>query len=193
MIEIIDQILSILTIAANIIVVVCLLIWLNTKLGFSDKYLSKIKNFLKGKELQLGFWTALIATCGSLFYSEIAGYTPCKLCWFQRIFMYTQVFIFGLALIEKDKNIFNYNILLSVVGGLIALYHYIIQFKSDPLVPCSTVGYSASCSDHFTLTYGYITIPMMALSAFALIIVAMLFLYKRQQEEGGWFNFDFLS
>src|SRR3989339_500023 len=51
----------------------------------------------------LGLAVVLAATAGSLYYSEIAGYNPCKLCWYQRIFMYPLVPIFGLALFNKDR------------------------------------------------------------------------------------------
>lgn len=118
----------------------------------------------------LAFIVALVATLGSLFYSDVLNYTPCKLCWFQRIFMYPQVLLLGIAWWKKDVGIGKYVLSLSIPGILLAIYHYYLQLGGNPLVPCSTVGYSVSCSQRFVLEYGYITIPMMALTAFALII-----------------------
>src|SRR5690625_7099623 len=51
-------------------------------------------------------WTqSLVAVIGSLFFSEIMGYVPCEICWFQRILMYPLVIIYGTALVKKDINI----------------------------------------------------------------------------------------
>lgn len=123
--------------------------------------------------LAIGFLAAFIATSGSLFYSEVAGYTPCKLCWLQRIFMYPQVVLLGLALWRRERVItVLQTMILSAIGALIAAYHYYLQLGGNPLVPCGTVGYSVSCAQRFVLQFGYITIPMMALTAFLLILAS---------------------
>ncbi len=121
----------------------------------------------------LAFLVALTATSGSLFYSEVAHFTPCLLCWWQRIFMYPQVLLIGLGIVKKDKNIADYAMAMSLVGGSISLYHYYIQLGGNKLIPCSTVGYSIDCTQRFSLEFGYITIPMMALSAFVAILLLM--------------------
>lgn len=125
------------------------------------------------RAIAFAFFVALVATLGSLFYSDILGYTPCKLCWFQRIFMYPQVLLLGLALFRRDNRILDYTLWLSGAGGLIAAYHYAMQLGFVPGI-CATVGISVSCSQRFVLEYGYITIPMMALTAFALIFLTSL-------------------
>ena len=38
--------------------------------------------------LWIAFLVAATATAGSLYFSEVADFTPCRLCWFQRIAMY---------------------------------------------------------------------------------------------------------
>jgi disulfide bond formation protein DsbB len=121
---------------------------------------------------------ALIATIGSLTYSDVAGYTPCKLCWYQRILMYPQVVLYLVALVIKDKAIAYYAIALSVIGALLAGYHYLLQMGIITTSACATVGFSVSCSENFGATFGYITIPMMSLSAFLLIIVIWLLKLK---------------
>lgn len=127
--------------------------------------------------LLFSFIVAATATLGSLFYSEIAGFEPCKLCWFQRIFMYPQSILLGMAFWKKDKNIVNYGIVLSGLGALIALYHYLLQLGLVPSIDCSAIGYSVSCSQRFVMNFGYITIPMMSLTAF-LMIFFFLITYK---------------
>lgn len=121
----------------------------------------------------LAFLVALAATSGSLFYSEIAQYTPCLLCWWQRIFMYPQVLLIALGIMKNDKHIADYSIGMSTVGFVIALYHYYIQLGGKTFLTCGQVGYSASCTERFTMEFGYITIPMMSLTAFAAILLLM--------------------
>lgn len=136
---------------------------------------NKLTKLLASKGLLFAFLIPVIATLGSLFYSEIAGYLPCKLCWFQRILMYPQVIVLGLAWWKKDMHAWLYGVALSAVGAVIALYHYILQVTTVPLpVPCEVVGYSASCSQYFVKEFGYITIPMMATTAFVLVILFLL-------------------
>jgi len=134
----------------------------------------KLNQWLGSKTLLFSFIVALMATSGSLFYSEIMGYDPCKLCWFQRIFMYPQVILWGLALIKKDQKIVDYGLTLSILGALIAAYHYLLQIGLAPSIDCGAVGYAAQCSQRFVMEFGYITIPLMALTAFVMIILFAL-------------------
>lgn len=129
------------------------------------------KEFIRKHALFLMFLVSLVAMLGSLYYSDIAGYAPCKLCWYQRVFMYPLPFLMGFAMWKKDRKIIPYAILLSVIGGVLAAYHYILQISQIDSVFCTLVGYAASCSETFFLSLGYITIPMMALTAFLLIII----------------------
>ena len=127
----------------------------------------KINNFFVKNGVYFAFFVALVAMMGSLFYSNIAGFVPCPLCWFQRIFMYPEVIILGLAvLMKEDKHIINYTLALSVVGLIISVYNNYIVFSGLHSLVCSI---SEPCSINYVLEFGYITIPMMALTAFALI------------------------
>ena len=163
----INLILSTLTVIGQVILGLAVIL-----LVVRDKKLNR----LLGKNAVLfSFIVALIATLGSLFYSEIADYEPCKLCWFQRIFMYPQVILFGIALWKKNGAFTAHNgIVLSAIGAVIAGYHYLLQIGVAPELPCAAVGYSAACSQRFVMNFGYITIPMMALTAFLLIILSMV-------------------
>jgi disulfide bond formation protein DsbB len=126
--------------------------------------------------LILAFFISLFATAGSLFLSEIAHFTPCKLCWFQRIFMYPQVLILGIAAFKNDINVKQYVLPMSVIGVGIAIYHYLLQMSPLPL-PCTDEV--ASCAAKQFAQYGYMTIPFMSLVAFALIIILMVFVRRR--------------
>lgn len=172
LISIANQTFSLLTIAGQIIVV-GLIVSLITKQ-------SEVLKFFAKYGLALSFAVALITTLGSLFYSEVAGYEPCSLCWLQRIFMYPQVILLGMALLKKDDGIAPYSAALSFLGMLTAGYQSLLQIGIAPSILCSTVGFSVSCSQRFVLQFGYITIPMMALTAFALIFVLMIIKMRRR-------------
>jgi disulfide bond formation protein DsbB len=136
-----------------------------------NKYSRAVSLLRKNYGLKMAFIAALFATTGSLFYSEVIGYTPCKLCWFQRVFMYPQVILLFLALWKKEKNVGLYCIGLSMVGGLISIYHYLIQTKVTPAYFCSVAPGEVDCAQKVALQFGYITIPLMALTAFVMIIL----------------------
>ncbi len=134
------------------------------------KAVAKFLSFFAKNYLKLALTVALTATLGSLFFSEIAGFTPCKLCWFERIFMYPQVVLLGIAMWKKDTKIWIYSLSLSIIGAFISFYHYLLQIGVLPEGSCDAVGRSVSCSKVFTMTFGYITIPLMAGTAFVLLI-----------------------
>ncbi len=111
---------------------------------------------------------SLVAVGGSLFFSEVLRYEPCKLCWFQRIFMYPLVILLGMACYKNDRRLIPYILPLSIVGGMISLYHYSEQKIPGlaKLLPC-TVG--VPCNEDYINWLGFITIPLLALIAFILI------------------------
>lgn len=132
-----------------------------------------------------GLWTAfaisLVASIGSLLYSEAVGFLPCVLCWYQRIALYPQVILFGIAASKKDYRIVEYVLPLSVVGATIAAYHYYGQIFNSSALPCPVISGAPSCSQVPFIAFGFITIPMMALSVFILLIALSLFLRKHSR------------
>ncbi|WP_400164147.1 disulfide oxidoreductase [Brevibacillus sp. TJ4] len=120
---------------------------------------------------------ALIATAGSLFFSEVLKYIPCDLCWYQRILMYPLVILLGVASAKKDYQMSLYGLILSVIGGLISLYHYSIQkipFLHELGDACGIVP----CNTDYINWLGFITIPFLALVAFTLIAILQFLVLK---------------
>lgn len=159
----------------------------NTILGFLISFVFLLifvfnkKINLKGKLVFIfPLLVSFLATTGSLFYSEYALYNPCKLCWLQRIFMYPQFFLFLIAYFLNDKKVFNYSLFLSIIGFLIAFYHYLLQFGIVKNSSCPIVGYSVSCVKQFVAEFGFVTIPLMAISAFLLLILYSLLVLKNK-------------
>lgn len=124
-----------------------------------------------------GFIFSLIAVAGTLVYSEIIGLEPCRLCWFQRIFMYPTMLLLGLGLIRKDMNVVPYVKMLTLGGIGVAAYQYIVQMVPGVDAACGAAG--ASCSERLVFEFGFVTIPFMGLVAFLMIFVLMLFEKKK--------------
>lgn len=134
------------------------------------------KKFFLENGLLFSFAVALIATIGSLYLSDIMRFEPCKLCWFQRIFMYPLTILLGIAAVRKDYRITGYILPLSVIGGCISLYHYSIQkvpFLHKAAVEGNACG-RIPCEYDYLDWWGVVTIPLLALIAFALIIYLQL-------------------
>ncbi len=149
--------------------------------GRKSSLYQRVVAFLKKNALVLSFFIVLFGVSGSLFFSEILGFEPCRLCWFQRILFYPQLVLFGVALWKEDKKVFYYSLPLSFLGGLIAAYHYFIQLvpSVSSSTSCSLIGPSCSVAPFFF--WNYLSIPLMALTAFVMLIV-MMFLLKNNQE-----------
>lgn len=153
--------------------------------AWKNRILGKWRLFVARNALHFAFTAALIATSGSLFFSEIAGYEPCKLCWFQRIFMYPLAVMFAIAIWKKDVQVKRYALPLAAIGAPIAAYHYGLQAYNaiSPIASsCSATG--PSCASTPIMTFGFITIPFMALVAFLIIIVSMVFLGRGKEAKG---------
>lgn len=133
--------------------------------------------FISKYILYIAWIQALLATFGSLFYSEIKHYNPCVLCWYQRILMYPLVILIAVGILRKDKQLYQYVLPLSIPGLLISFYHILLQqgFLPEAVAPC-TIG--ASCTVKYTGYFGFITIPVMSFTAFLVISVCM-FIYRR--------------
>ena len=115
---------------------------------------------------------AWVATCGSLFFSEVLGWPPCELCWFQRILMYPLAVILAVAILRRDEGVHLYVLPFSVVGIGVSLYHHLlIKTNWFPPPSCSS---GVPCNVDFLNWFGFITIPFLALIAFVIITLAML-------------------
>lgn len=136
----------------------------------------------KGSLLWLyGAWMiALVGMVGSLFFSEVMQFPPCALCWYQRIALYPLVFVVGAGIILEDVRVRYYALPLCLAGLAVAFYHNLVYYGAIPetLTPCSQ---GVSCADTQLELFGFITIPLLSLGAFAAIAVCLWF-YKAKNE-----------
>lgn len=132
----------------------------------------------KAEALLYIIWTqALLATGGSLYFSEFIGYVPCELCWIQRIFMYPLVLIYGAAIVKRDVRIAYAGIFLSAIGMCISIYHYALQ-KLEALQGAGSFCGEVPCTLQYVNYFGFITIPFLAGMAFIVITVLHIILMR---------------
>jgi disulfide bond formation protein DsbB len=130
------------------------------------------------KPLLLSWVAAIIATLGSLYFSEVMHFIPCTLCWYQRIFMYPLTIILGVAFYRNDQWIYRYVLPLSSIGMLISGYHTLLQ-KLPYLQQFEMCTTGVPCSKDYINWLGFITIPLLAFIAFTIITVSLLILSRR--------------
>lgn len=144
------------------------------------RLLVEARDSLLGGELWAAWGVALVATAGSLFYSEYAKFIPCRLCWFQRIGMYPLVAILLIAALRKDiRGGALYALPLPIFGAIVAIYHVYIEYHPEAETAGCKIG--APCSTKWVDKLGYITIPSLALTAFAAIIVLLSMALSRSR------------
>lgn len=128
--------------------------------------------WLSRNSLLFAFLLVLSSFIGSLYYSSIAGFAPCVLCWYQRIFIVGQIVVLGVAIHRGEgKTALPYAVALAIIGGLVAVYHNILPFFEESYV-CAPG--EVSCLADYVTGFGYITIPVMSITAF----ITTLLLYR---------------
>lgn len=123
----------------------------------------------------LALVVAITATLGSLYYSEVVGFVPCTLCWYQRILMYPLTLIILVGIVRQDEALPFYVLPFSLSGMGVSSYHYLIQNGVFSHPATCTVG--VPCSLRYVNYLGFITIPFLAFTAFTLISVVMIVTY----------------
>ncbi len=132
--------------------------------------------------LFLSWFVAAMATGGSLFFSEVMGFPPCILCWYQRICMYPMVLILGAAFLNEDRAYFRYSFPLIITGLIIAIYHNLLYYNLIPesSAPCRE---GISCTTVFFEWLGILTIPLLSLIAFGILSILLIYLRKNYNEK----------
>jgi disulfide bond formation protein DsbB len=120
--------------------------------------------------------TAVVSTLGSLFFSEVMGFPPCSLCWYQRICMYPLVLIVAGGLFPVEPKVFRFSAPLAFMGWFFALYHNLLHWKVIPesAAPCRK---GVACSTVYIDWMGFLTIPLLSFVAFSLVLI-LLVLFK---------------
>ena len=165
--------LALLTVAANVAVLGALVLGVGGRFsGGVARVRDEVGDAVRPLALPFAAVVALVATAGSLWLSEGADFVPCKLCWYQRIAMYPLVVLLGLAAWRRDAGVRVYAWSIAGIGAAISVYHYLLE-RFPSLESGATCDPTAPCTLVWIWKFHYISIPFMALSAFALIAVLL--------------------
>jgi disulfide bond formation protein DsbB len=153
-------------------------------------YGARVRAPFQGTAAIVGVWcrplaVAVAATCmaGSLYYSEVVGFVPCQLCWYQRFVMYPLVFVLALGLWPRLRRATWWIALgMAVVGAGVALYHWLVE-RIPALAETSACSLTTPCSVPWFTRLGFITIAWMSLSGF-LAVAALLACEASQARRG---------
>jgi Disulfide bond formation protein DsbB len=131
--------------------------------------------------LFLGGVVATACVAGSLYYSEVADFIPCRFCWFQRIAMYPLALVLVMGAFTRDLGARRYAVVLATAGSCVSLYHYLLQQgvvteagSCDPVAPCSAP---------YVWEFDFVSIPYMALSGFLLVLALLATTWVRIPEQ----------
>lgn len=136
---------------------------------------------LGAKAIWLAWLVALVSMVGSLIYSEVIHFVPCRLCWFQRIAMYPMAVILLVGAIRREFQVKYYALPLALIGLGISVYHYIIQ--RFPSLESGACDPSAPCSAVYVDIFDFISIPFMAGMGFIVIAVLLGFYVNKNSIE----------
>jgi disulfide bond formation protein DsbB len=132
----------------------------------------RFKAFMLEQGLALAWAISLIATMGSLYFSEVMGYIPCNLCWYQRITMYPMVVFLGIATVKKDYGIVKYCVPTLLIGLAISIYHNLME-KTDWFDGGNHACGIVPCDAEYINWFGFITIPFLSLMAHILVLLLL--------------------
>ena len=164
---------ALLTVVANVAVVGALVLVTGARRSLSlAGMLAKVRAQLAHHGTWMAWAVAVVAMTGSLYYSEVANFPPCTLCWYQRIAMYPLVAILFVGAAIRDLRVHLYALPLVGIGAAISTYHYLLERFPD--MGSSACEVSNPCTLVWVWEFHYISIPFMALSAFALILTLLL-------------------
>jgi disulfide bond formation protein DsbB len=173
-VERVSLFLALLAVVAEVAVVVVVVVHLAAPWSpLLRRWRESVGEVLSLHGVTLAFCVAAVSMAGSLYFSEVAHFVPCRLCWYQRIAMYPLVPILGLAAWWNDLRIRPYAGLVAALGGGISIYHVLVEHF--PSLESGACEVSNPCTIIWVRRLGYLTIPTMALSAFALIVTLMVF------------------
>jgi disulfide bond formation protein DsbB len=124
---------------------------------------------------------ASASALGALFFSEIMQLPPCSLCWYQRTLMFPLVVILPMGLFPFDQKVVRYALPLAVVGWLLAAFQMLLVAGIVPekLEPCTQ---GVPCSETVIEWFGFVSIPLLSVTAFSAIIALLVLTHFRGSE-----------
>ena len=170
--ELFSAILALATVAGGIITLAALVF--EKSMSWAGAWLTQVR--------ASGLWIICMITTGamvgSLYFSESVGFAPCKLCWYQRIAMYSIAIISFVAALRNDKNIARYTIVLAPLGLIVSTYHYLLEWF--PTLETNVCSLDVPCTAVWFRELGFVTLCFMAGCAFITVIAVSLAIMREE-------------
>ncbi len=171
--ELFSAILALATLAGGIVTLAALAF--ESRMSAASAWLTQVR--------ASGLWIICLITTGamvgSLYFSEHVGFAPCKLCWYQRIAMYSIAIISFVAALRNDKNIVRYTIVLAPIGLVVSTYHYLLEWF--PTLETNVCSLDVPCTAVWFRELGFVTLCFMAGCAFITVIAVSLAIMREQK------------
>jgi disulfide bond formation protein DsbB len=164
--------LAILVVAALVAVFITVLLVVMDRSRILPGAMDAARSVIGPVALWLAALVALVSMTGSLYLSEVAGFEPCALCWYQRIAMYPLVVILGIAAVRGDAGVSRYAGPIAAIGAVISIWH--IGVERLPGLPTGSCSLAVPCDLIWVERFGFVTIPVMALAGFLAILTLLL-------------------
>ena len=171
--ELFSAILALATLAGGIITLAALAF--ENRMTWTGAWLTQVR--------ASGLWIICMITTGamvgSLYFSEKVGFAPCKLCWYQRIAMFSIAIISFAAALRNDKNIARYTIVLAPLGLIVSTYHYLLEWF--PTLETNVCSLDVPCTAVWFRELGFVTLCFMAGCAFITVIAVSLAIMREEK------------
>ena len=171
-VQLFSAVLGLATLATGLVTLAA--VFIEGRMAWATAWLASVR----GSALWLMCVVTTGAMVGSLYFSESVGYAPCKLCWYQRIIMYSLAIITFVAALRRDTNIARYTIVLAPIGLVVSTYHYLLEWY--PTLESNVCSIDVPCTTIWFREFGFVTLCFMAGSAFILVIAMSLALIRSQ-------------
>ncbi len=114
------------------------------------------------------------AMAGSLWFSEVADFAPCKLCWYQRIALFSIAVVSLVAAIRRDRRIAPYTLVLASLGVIVSTYHYLLEWF--PQLETNVCSVDVPCTSVWFRGFGFVSLALMAglAGVFVIVVSAVL-------------------
>jgi disulfide bond formation protein DsbB len=168
--ETVQLFVGLLSIAAAVGAVSLVVLWVLAAAGNAGA--ARLGSTMSDAAVWLAWFVALGATVGSLYFSEVANFNPCRFCWFQRIAMYPLAVILLVGALRKDPGVRWYAVPLAAIGAAISAWHSLIEWR--PALDSGECEFQGpSCTFVWFREFG-LSLANMALIGFLTILILLL-------------------
>lgn len=163
---------ALLALATGVATAAGIVLLVGARVSAGGSTLRRAQHAVGDAALWLGWLVAIVTTLGSLYFSLVAHYKPCELCWYQRICTFPLAAILLVGALRRDRRVWWYAGPPAAIGVVIAAYHTQLQAFPEQKSFCDLAN---PCTNRYVWEFGFVSLPLMNLIALSFIIVMLVF------------------